>query len=79
MLLNVCGRPIGKILIQKSLIAAIETAVLYGVICDLVEGLYAGSEHKYARVEAIGPAYIWSSRQFLAIEQLIAVFQYLKT
>lgn len=78
MLLDVCGRPVGKVLIQQTLITAIEAAVLDGKLCDLVKGLHTGSEDKDTRVEAVGPAYIWSSGQFLALEQLIAVFQHLK-
>lgn len=77
MLLDICGRPIGKELIQQALIAAIEAAVLHGELCDLIEGLHAGLEDKHARVEAIRPADIRSSGQFLALEQLIAVFQHL--
>lgn len=78
MLLDVCGRPVGKVLIQQTLITTIEAAVLDGELCYLVEGLHTGSVDKDTRVEAVGPAYIWSSGQFLALEQLIAVFQHLK-
>lgn len=78
MLLDVCGRPVGKVLIQQTLITTIEAAVLYGELCDLVEGLHTGFVYKNTRVEAVGPADIWSSGQFLALEQLIAVFQHLK-
>lgn len=78
MLLDVCGRPVGKVLIQQTLITTIEAAVLDGELCDLVEGLHTGFVYKDTRVEAVGPAYVWSSRQFLALEQFIAVFQHLK-
>lgn len=78
MLLDVRARPVGKVLIQQTLIAAIETAVLYGKLCDLVEGLHAGSVHKDAGVEAVGPADIRSGGEFLTFEQLVAVFQHLK-
>lgn len=78
MLLDICTRPIGKVLIQQTLITAIETTMLYGKLCDLIEGLHTGTIDKYAGVEAVGPADIWSSGEFLTLEQLIAVFQYLK-
>lgn len=78
MLLNVRRRPIGKELIQQALVAAIEAAVLHGELCDLAEGLSAGLEHKHAGVEAIRPAYIRSSRQFLSLEQFIAILQNLR-
>lgn len=77
MLLDICGRPVAKVLIQQTLIAAIEAAVLHGKLCDLGEGVHAGCEHKDARVEAVWPADIWSSGEFLTLEQLIAVLQYL--
>lgn len=77
MLLNICGRPIAKELIQQTLIAAIEAAILHCKLCDLAEGVHAGFEHKDARVEAVWPADIWSSGELVALKQFIAVLQHL--
>jgi len=75
MLLDVRRRPVAEELVQQALIAAIETAILHGELCDLAEGVHAGSEHEHAGVEAVRPADIRSSGQFLALEQLVAVLQ----
>jgi len=68
MLLDVRRRPVAEELVQQALVAAIEAAVLHGELCDLAEGVNAGSEHKHAGVEAVRPADIRSGRQFLALE-----------
>lgn len=78
MLLDVRRRPVAKEQIQQTLVAAIEAAVLDGKLCDLAKGLHAGLEHKHAGVEAVRPADIGSGRQFLALEQLVAVLQDLR-
>lgn len=78
MLLNVRRRPVGKELIQQTLVTAIEAAILYGKLCDLGKSVHARFEHKHAGIEAIRPADIRSSRQFLALEELIAVLQDLR-
>jgi len=78
MLLDVRRRPVAEELVQQALVASIEAAILHGKLCDLAEGVHAGSEHEHAGVEAVRPADVRSGRQFLAFEQLVAVLQDLR-
>lgn len=62
VLLNVALRPIAEVQIQQALIAAIETAMLYGELCDFGERLQAGTIYEHTGVEAVGPADIGCGR-----------------
>lgn len=52
--------------------------MLQSVGAETSVGLKGGPENKHARVEAVGPARIWSCRELVTLEKLVHVFQNLR-
>lgn len=65
---NVFGRPIRKVQIQQTLIAAIETALFDSKVGQLGKLIGARSVHEHTGVEAVRPADIRSSGEFFTFE-----------
>lgn len=72
-LANVLGGPVGKVLIEEALVAAIETAILHCELNDALERLQTGPIHEHARVEAVWPTDVGGGGELLALEKLIAI------
>lgn len=56
----------------------VEAAVLQSVGTETGVGLKGGLENEHARVEAVGPARIWSCRELVTLEKLVHVIQNLR-
>lgn len=56
----------------------IKAAMLQSVSPEAGVGLKGGLENKHARVEAVGPARIWSRWELVTLEKLIYVIQNLR-
>ncbi|RNA33905.1 hypothetical protein BpHYR1_014761 [Brachionus plicatilis] len=68
--------PVGKKRVQKTLVAAIEAALLDSVSEQTRVGLQRRSEHKNTRVEAIGPADVGDGGKLVIVEQVVRVFDH---
>lgn len=65
--------PVGKVRVEQALVAAVEAAVRHRVLHQAAERFQVRLVHVHARVEAVGPTDVRSGRQFLPLEQLVAV------
>ena len=59
--------------VQESLVSAIKRSVSCRMLHKPVESLFAGAEHKNARIEAVGPSSVWSSRELGPVKEVITV------
>ena len=59
--------------VQESLVSPIKRSVSRRMLHKPVESLFAGAEHKNARIEAVGPSSVWSSRELGPVKEVITV------
>lgn len=79
MLGDVLRGPVTEIHVQQALIAAVERALSGCESGDRRERLLRWSEYEYTGIEAVRPADIGRGREFLALEQLVAISYDLET